>query len=389
YFHKGIIHKVTRNIPLDKINTIDLSQNLLNQLFHLSRVKIDTESISDIGSEIILLLKTDRAKTLQEALLKKSVSQEGSIEKGNTYSVSPMELIRYSLLSNGLMETIFVLFALHEHISSIANLIGLNSDTYFDNILVTINRLLAFVGISLVMGFLIVLLRNIIRYTGFKVQIEPDTLQISYGLFEKKKFSLKRQKIKGIHIKQSLLMQWFHKYSIEVESIGYGDEGDEKAVLYPYCNEELKKQIINELLPEIHHKNESIHGPPKKSLIHFIFFKVLAASIAAFMIAFIIGLIWLGIPLIIAAGAYGYMAYKNAAMGIENGLVYMSRGGFTKKQSYIYGHYIQSIGQSYNCFQKKRGICSYSVIIWGGLFKNIKVKHMENTLLESYVNYIN
>lgn len=387
FFHKGLINKVSRNIPLDKINTIDLSQNLLEQLFSLSRVKIDTESISDTGTDIILQLKKERAKILQQQLLKKSSKQEETLEESNTYSVGTMALIRYSLLSNGFLEMIFVVFALNDYVESIANLIGFNTDNYLDEAFATIYKLFAMIGIILVLSFLIVLIRNIIRYTGFMVKIDPDTLQIHYGLLEKKKYSFKREKIKGIHIKQSLLMQWFHKYSIEVESVGYGDEGNEKAVLYPYCNEALKKEIINELLPESHKKNENIQRPQQKSLIHFIFVNVLSALIITGISAYF-GLIWLGIIPMIIAVTYGYMSYKNSAMNIEDNLVYMSRGGFTKKQSFIYGRYIQSIGQSYHYFQKKSGLCNYTVSMWGGLFKQVKVRHLDSTLFKSYIDHI-
>lgn len=56
-------------------------------------------------------------------------------------------------------------------------------------------------------------------------------MNISYGLINEKNYSFDKKKIKGIHIKQNLLMQFFNISTIEIENIGYGDEKGEKAIL--------------------------------------------------------------------------------------------------------------------------------------------------------------
>ncbi|WP_432667158.1 PH domain-containing protein [Wukongibacter baidiensis] len=390
FFQKGFIKRIRRDIPLDKINTIDLSQNLLEQITGLSRVKIDTESILDTGSELILILGKDRANKLQQQLLGKNESNDHDLEVGCTYDVSISELIRYSLLSNGIIEILLVLWALYERLDDIGNVIGFNRDAYLNNAQFTTYRLLGLIGLSLAIGFIAVLVRNMLRYSGFQIRIEPKTLKIRYGLLEKKNYSFDRRKIKGIHIKQSMLMQWFHKYTIEIESIGYGDEGNEKAVLYPYCNEEVKVQILNELLPSIHQDSGVIHRPPQKSFIHFILSKVLVTIIGTIILAYNFGYAWVGVLVITIAVVHGYMIYRNTALGMKMNrrILYASRGAFKKKQSYINGNVIQSICQSQHYFQKQKGICNYSIITWGKVIGDIKVKHMDSSLFEAYVKEI-
>lgn len=274
----------------------------------------------------------DRANKLQRQLLRKNGLRNQDIEEGCTYNVSISELIRYSLLSNGIIEILLVLWALYERLDDIGNIIGFNRDSYLNNTQFTAYRIFLLIGLALAIGFMAILIRNVLRYSGFKVRIESNTIQIRYGLLEKKNYSFDRKKIKGIHIKQSLLMQWLHKYTIEVESIGYGDEGNEKAVLYPYCNEKVKEQIINELLLHIDQESDTIHCPPKKSLIHFVFLKVLVVIIVTFILGYNFGYAWIGFILIAIALAHGYMTYKNTALGIRMNrkLLYASQGGFKK-----------------------------------------------------------
>lgn len=241
-YQNGIFGIKIREIPLDKINTIDISQGLFERLFNLSKVKIDTESVKSMESEMSLLLTEVKAIEMREKLLNNKHVPLDSFEeksKEDHYQLSFKDLLLYSLVTSSIFfQSFVIIWALYNVIDDIEGVTNFNGLSYITQIQLSA-YIIAIITLGiLLMGLVLSLVKNCLKYSlFFHVYAEKGKLHIRHGLIHKKNYSFDKYKIKGIHIRQKkLLMQLTHRCSIEIESMGYGDEAGERAILFPFCH---------------------------------------------------------------------------------------------------------------------------------------------------------
>ncbi|GKX31833.1 hypothetical protein SH1V18_43130 [Vallitalea longa] len=387
FYQKGILNINKREVPIERITTIDTSQGLFERIFNLSNIKVDTENVKAEKSEIKLTLSKEKAMILKQKLLDKDIEKSTEeTSEYNLYKLSLKDLILYSIVSNSIFQGIIVIFAIYNYLDDIRDITSFDSLEYinqfkFEGYVIAV-LILSAVLISLIISFI----KNCIKYSYYTVGVENNKINISHGLISKKNYCFDKDKVKGIHIKQKLIMQLFHVSTIEIESIGYGDEKGERAVLYPFCSNKLRDRIIDDIVPEFNYDGNVNHAS-KNSYIRFIFMRLLITVIIAGIATYNINYGFISIILVGIALLLGHMEYKNTGIGMSDDLVYLSYKGFRKKQSIVKISSIQTLTMSHNYFQKNKCICNYTINIWGAILgKNITVKNIRNNLFESYVD---
>lgn len=386
-YQKGILSVKTREIPLDKINTIDISQGIFERLFNLSRVKIDTESAKTLESEMALLLTKEKALEMREKLLKhKQVSphQEDKKTKEGHFHLSFKHLILYSFISSSIFQSFVIIWALYNLLDDIESLTSFNGFKYITQIQFSVYIVvLSLLGIFM-MGLVLSLIKNCLKYSLFHVYTEDGKLHISHGLIHKKNYSFDIHKVKGVHIRQKLPMQLTKRCSIEIESMGYGDEAGERAILFPFCTIKESQKIIRDLLPEFQFQQDVDKAFPMV-YARFIIKKLVITVLIASVVSYYVPYGFLSFILVLVAWLVGHMQYHNTTIAMSDTLVYMSYNGFSKKQSIIKINAIQSMKMSTTFFQKRKNICNYTINIWGKVVgKNITVKNISNRLFDNY-----
>lgn len=381
-YKKGTINVKKREIPFNKINTVDISQSMIQKLLDVYQIKIDTGSVIEEKSEIVLLLESSRASEIRNLLLEKNTDNIDE-DTTNEYTLSSKDLLIYTLTSNVILSGMGIIFVIINFIDDYINeFLNIN---LIDRIIPSDNAVFKMVLIFIlfvIFSIFIAIIRNYIKYDGFRVYIENDKLNIKYGMCNKKNYSFQRKKIKGIHIKQNFIMQKLNLRTIEVESIGYGDEEGEKAILYPICTEKLQKNIIEDLMPEFSFKG-TINKPPKNSIFRFMIKKLIFAFIIICFLVYKFSYGYLSILLIPFVLVVGFLEYKNTAMGMSENLVYMCCNGFNRNQSIIKMSAVQSFEVSETYFQKLKGLSNYKINIFGNQFGNsIKVCNLSYRFYE-------
>jgi putative membrane protein len=387
YHEQGIINIKKIEIPFERINTVDISQRFLERIFKVATIKIDTGDIKNRGSELKFTLSKERSEELRDILLKKetgsSINQQDKI-----YTMKPKGLIIYSLISNSIFKGIGMIFIAQQffdeylkrfikiNLSQYAK--GLQKGSVYHIIYVITAIVLIFVFISVCLS----IIYNFLKYYNFKMWADKKKICINYGAINKKSYSFDKEKVKGIHIKQTILMQCFGFFTMEIENIGYGDEKGEKAILYPMCSISLKDEIIENLLGEFKYSG-SINKPLTNACFRFFYKKfILWAIIAA--ICFFIKPEFVLFTLIILLFLFviGYLEFKNTAFGMDKNLVYMGYRGFNKTKSILKMTAVQSVTLSCSYFQHRRGFCDYSIILYSSSAgKILKVQNLKDDII--------
>ncbi|GMQ59499.1 hypothetical protein AN1V17_38960 [Vallitalea sediminicola] len=389
FYQKGILNVNKREVPLEKITTIDISQGLFERIFSISKIKIDTENVKADKSEITLTITKEEALLIKQKLLKDNETVDKSDNSSTDeykYKLSFKDLILYSIASNSVFQGLIIIVALYNYLDDIEDVTHFDSLEYINKFQFSVYIIIGLVLSVFIICLIVSFVKNCIKYSYYSVYVEKDKLHISHGLISKKNYTFDKNKVKGIHVKQKFIMQLFHVSTIEIESIGYGDEKGERAVLFPFCNDKLRVKIINDLMPEFNYSGE-INKAPQNAYIRFIFKKLLFTLVIVGIVTYKVQYGFISILLLGVALLLGHMEFKNTGIGMSDQLAYMSYSGFQKKQSIVKIGSIQSIKMSHTYFQRKKSVCNYTINIWGKILgKNITVKNVSTNLFESYID---
>ncbi|EOR20014.1 hypothetical protein A500_19159, partial [Clostridium sartagoforme AAU1] len=69
-YKSGIINSKKLEIPFDKINTIDINKNIIDRIFNVCTLKIDTGALKEVGQEIRIKVKKEDAYEIRNFINK-------------------------------------------------------------------------------------------------------------------------------------------------------------------------------------------------------------------------------------------------------------------------------------------------------------------------------
>lgn len=416
---KSVISSSKQEVPFDKINTIGSSQSLIDRIFKVYTLKVDTGSVIAEKSEFLVIVKKETLDELKNNIINKSnkVSQNISFDKNKEAEVSEevrfnkdteehllnrrvitsKEIFKYALTKSKIFWAIGGFFALTnglddiiEHFdlkifNSVGNYINLNS-IQSKSIFIII---LTFIIISVFVYMIIVVasvIFEMIRLNDFTVETYKDKISISYGLFTKKQYSFKLNKVYGIRFKQTLLQQFMNIGILELITVGYGDEKDEKAILYPIIDEKFKEGFLKTVLPDMIFEGERVN-PPKGSSIAFIL-KGLIIPVIILVPTYILlkivpNNVKLAVILIVLVFSFiaSLLNYRNTSLGISKNVLIASSGGLSKVTTIIREEAVQSVTKKQGIFQKRAKVCSYNIDLYSNkLGDAINVKYINQSL---------
>lgn len=391
-YQTGALQKKVLNLSIEKITTIDLGENLINKVFGTVRLKIDSGSVKSGKAEIDIVLKKSDAINISDMLHGKKVHSDEE-EFGRRFCVTGFELFLTAVTKNMLLLGLGIFSSMYAFLDDIFKAFNINySDflTGFINAETILNSSIINIIIYIIEGVLIVWLLCIvlsivvtfIRFYNFTIYKTKDHIKISYGLINSKSFSLPIENIQAVILKQNFIKQKFGLYTIEVSSVGYGNEAKEEAILYPIA----KKKLVIELLEEFLYDFKdlpNLEPAPKNTLINFIIIpcaiSLLICSIATIIYSKAI-ITFLIMPIVIASS---WMNYKNSALGFDDNILISSFGGFSKKIYQVKMKSLQSVTIKESPFQKKKSIGTFVIQYYSSKLGDlIKVKNIRSSKFE-------
>ncbi len=366
----GVLTKKRIVIPFSTITTVDLSQNILFQILKVYKIKVDNSSqTNDTAnqSKIVLTLKIDEAIRFKNVITNGLVAQDQVGEDAEAIKAAPLDFIKLGLFQSKMV----YFFSVCAVIGPFVGIIAPKFQDVFKNVLIA-----GLIAGAIIFGYMLAVVFSLIKsvgtYYNFKVWSSGDSVKISYGLLNKKSFSLKKEKINGVILKQNLLMRITGLYTAEVIVIGYGDtkQGEaEQAIIFPIASYARLKSIINRLLPE-YSFDYTLSKPNKTALKYFfVSFDFISALVLAF-IAVPAALILQRYVVIVVAVAGVILClsvvscllkFANAGISVEVKNVVLSMGGFRKRIAVIRTDSIESVTARGSIFKRRKGFVSISL----------------------------
>ncbi|WP_424356783.1 PH domain-containing protein [Methanocella sp. MCL-LM] len=269
YMESGVITTKKRSIPFERIQGVQISEGLIQRLFGLVSLEVQTAG-SDKKAEFSL-----SALTRQDAEELKALIGSGhirvSVEKQEnliTERLSTKALLQAASTSNGIGVIFFAIIAL---LSQIGDFIpGTNIYLIIGEYLVNqassgwLSIILLLVAI-LAVSWIFSVIGSIIRLGGFTLTRLDDRIVIDRGILDRRQVTLPIKKIQAITITEGLLRQPFGLASVEVISAGYGSKGSEAKLIFPLMPKSQVKQFLDRVLPEFS-EDLSVSRLPSRAL---------------------------------------------------------------------------------------------------------------------------
>ncbi|WP_096188688.1 PH domain-containing protein [Evansella halocellulosilytica] len=414
---QGLIFRKKRYIRQDRIQSIDINAKLLQRIFGLVEVKIETAGGGNEPEFRITALKKEEAKEIKDQLLSTDVlngeeqlvtnidnledQMEAEGEREQHYSkinddaladfqwnLSNRRLLIAAMTSSGIgIVATFVAAIMSQIQQFIPDLI---MDMFIGWVL---HSSVLIIGIWLIMilliAWIITVVRTLLKYGMFSIKKQGNDIHLSRGVIEQRQLTLSDYKITAVRIVQNLIRQPFGYVAVYVESAGGGSKDEDlSTILIPMCKREEVDGLINELLPDYETPN-NYEQLPGKSLRRYMVRLLIPAIMVAGFISYFVPYGWISFMLPVFAAGLGYWQYKDAGINATDPFVFIRSRSIVKNEVILPRKRIQSLESSQNYLQSFDQLHSFHVSVLSSITgKTFTLRHISNEqsnkLLEWY-----
>lgn len=370
----GILVRKKRYISKHRIQSIDLTANVIHRLFKLMKVQIETAGSSDGAEATLAAVTIKEAELLREQLLLRTNEdreESGLLEK----KLQPSQTISFKRLfiagsTSGSIGVIMAIVAFG--FSEIEQFIP--DHVYDQTIQWLISLSLAMIAMMVCMVLFILWLLGIagtmIKYGHFTITKHHEELIITRGLLEKKHITIPLKRIQAIGIKESILRQPLGFASIyAVVAGGSMDQGEDFPILFPLIKKSEIESFLQTFLPQYADGfNVELNRPPKQAFKYYLLrsslFWLLVFCVIAFMFP---QFTWIPFLLFMISLLLGVLRYQDHGFQVEEKRLTLQYRLFSKVTMVMYHNRIQACQTSQHKLQTLQSLSTIRLSIIGTL----------------------
>lgn len=392
---QGIFIKKYRFIRRERIYSIDITAGVLQRLFHLVAIKVETAGGGNEPEVVLTAVTKQEAILIREQLLdghKIDETNEGNLQKvtmlkvKNQWRLSNKNLFLAALTSNGIgiaFITILTLaIQLEEWLPS--QYLENSFEFLFDYIIFFSIIILV---IILFLSWFISITATFLKYGNFNIEKQGDVLQITRGILKKRQLTLSVTRITAIRVVESILRQPFGFATVYVESAGGGSMDEQlSTVLFPLVRKKDLNKHLQEVIP-LFAFEQPIKKLPKRAKTRYVLRMCVPGIIIAGLISFFIPYGFVGAIIFLGSAFFlGNQQYKDAGFGKNDRFLWISSRAISKMLVIIPKHRIQALEIKQSFLQNLRALftiqASILTSIVGKSFRcvNVSEKQKEEML---------
>ena len=399
---KGYLRKKILSIPMERIQSVNTKQNLLQQALNIVSLEIDTAGTA--GKELkIYALELEFAKELQNRLRSEKMKTT-NVEIGEKVitekeqeqvilKLSPTDLLKIGISQNHLRTAIIIIAFGAQIFQQAQDLFKNEAEKYSNEFVAFLSNSGLALIIFLVIFFLIVsilisLFRTLLKYFEFRLIKKDDNYRIESGLINKRNIIVPHNKVQELNWETGPLKQLFGIYLLTFKQAvsGHQNRKNQQLVDAPGCLTSHLKLLKNDLFGE-----EELSDMPK---IHSNRYYMQRLWIISGWLPIVIAtpflynewMFWLGTVLWLSATAiYSYLALKKRYFRINAEQIRISKGAISHKWKQMELFKIQSVQFRQTIFQKRRSLASLHLMNAAG---SMTIPYIDENLAMQLYNYI-
>ncbi|MFB6088144.1 MAG: PH domain-containing protein [Haloarculaceae archaeon] len=360
----GVFARREREIPLRRIQNVDISQNVVQRALGLAEIKMETAGASQAEAHL-RYVGYDRANHIQSEVSRLSRSgdaEETDAERFETvFAISERELGVLALVSADLRVISFLLVGLSIFAPSMASAFApemfLSPETIVQAVLGPVFAVVSILVLGLVVGVI-----NASRYYDFTLRRAPEELRYQRGLVQKFSGTIPLDKVQTLTLRENLLARALGYASLYIETAGQGTSSNQQQTAQsaiPIAERERVVSLAKSIEP---FGDVEFERPPKRARRRYagrylIVIGALTAVLFAAQQFVTASLYWYSpLALVVVVPAAAHLKWKHR--GFHAGDEYVvTRNGFWRRSTKIVPyHRVQTVASTETVFQRRWGL---------------------------------
>ncbi|MFN2373034.1 MAG: PH domain-containing protein [Cyclonatronaceae bacterium] len=368
----GLLVRRKKYIPKERIQVIDVRSGIIQRMFGLVSLTVQTAGDNRSGAEINALTLED-ANLLKELLNGDKKTAGGGEETGmevlppdEAWVLQPRHLFIAATTAGSFGIALSVIGTIFSQVQQ--SIDEEEMAEYMERFILSAGQFWVTIIAGLVIAaWLLSFFGTLIRFYNFRLIKQHQGLVVKSGLFEQKTVSIPFHRIQAVRVVEGILRQPFGYATIYLESAGYGDEaGNRSTIIAPLMKKRDVQDFIAQMLPEFDVSTGAI-TPPKRSRFRFIFRGVRPILLFLVIPALIfLDLAWYPLLLLPFGVWLGIRRYRDSAAGIFDQTVVIRSRSLALTTAILRKHRIQAADLIANPFQRRLDLASFTATVASG-----------------------
>jgi len=280
HLRQGVVQKSERTIPLDHVQSVDTVQGIIQRLFGVVEVRVETAGGGGNDPDASLsALSRDAAGTLRREIESSRREPSGKEEEEIGPDIVRKLTTRELLIAGATSGQIGVALSLVAVVSQLFD--EFFSEAFVERVVTSfaprsITAVLLIVAALGLFAWLLAIAGTVLAHAGFTLARDGDYLYIRRGLLERREATIPLSRIQAVRIVEGALRQPFGLAALRVESAGYGENAGVSTVLFPLLPRREVDEFLRAAAPEFAGE-PSLERLPSRALRRYVFRAILSA----------------------------------------------------------------------------------------------------------------
>lgn len=368
----GILSTRDRAVPIDRIQSIELTRSLLERWIGLASLKIDNAASGMAELRLSCLGLAHATELRAEINRRRSAdpdAQDAALDTAPetlpVYTASLPDLVAYGATDNrvgvaiGAVSGAYVTFK-----DQILDYGGQWFDLAADvDATLALLIVLAFAAFCMGAGWLLSILHSVVTYYGFRLYWEDDELRRGYGLLTKVDKSVPMRRIQVVRIEAPLLRRLLGRCSVFEETAGDFAAGASGEPLCPYLARSRTDEITRLVFPHFRWSALVWQRPSPRVVLQALPASALVVAAAAAGLFWWQGWPgWLTLPIGLAVVLlHAVWSYRVAACAADADFVVIRAGALRRRIWIVPKPRVQAVFVSRSWVQRRLGLANLSI----------------------------
>ncbi|HKJ80228.1 MAG TPA: PH domain-containing protein [Prolixibacteraceae bacterium] len=398
----GYLRKQTLTVPIERIQSVNTKQNIIQQLLDVISLEIDTAGTAGKELKIHALDKyyADELQKQLRAVKSKSPIEEdpvaGDVEEEKEellLQLTPADLLKIGISQNHIRAALVILAFGMQLFQQIQDLFEEQANQYSSRLVEFLSQsnwaLVSFLVIFfLVIAIFFSLLRTVIKYFDFKLLKKEHSYRIEAGLLNKRNVIVPHYKVQQLNWETGPLKRIFGIYHLVFKQAvsGQNRRQQQQLVDAPGCLATHLERLKTDLFGE-----DILSGLPKIRTNSYYFrrlwiFYGWLPFIAAVPFLYEQWLFWMGsVVWVMGAAGYSYLMLKKSYFKVNNHQIRISKGAVSQRWQQMELFKIQSVEFRQSFFQKRKSLASLRLMNASG---SVSIPFIDEKIAKQLYDYL-
>lgn len=366
---QGVFVQKKTFIPLERIQSVDVTEGVLHRLFGLVRVEVQTAGGQKPEAVFSALARGDAARL--RSMLEPGKAPQAQGQPGNepaklrlTYKLPAGSLFIAALTTGGFGVSVSLLAAVMGKLDELFP--DFHVYRYLWNALDAAMIPLFALGILLV-AWMIAAIASVLKFANFTITRKENKLLLTRGLLERRQVTVPLRRIQAIRIVEEPLWQLFGYSALYAETVGYGAQKGENAHLFPLLRNREIGEFVKRMTPQFEvPASLKHHALPRRALWCYMLSIPLVLALAAAAAGLIAPWAYAGLLLCPLVMIWQWWRCRSAGWSREGRMLVLRFRRLAKTTAVIPLSRVQSVSVENGPLQRRLGLSTLQIAVASG-----------------------